>query len=187
MKLHDLFLAGAVILSLTAGTGLAAEADKEKKQAEIRKTVQAALPEFYKAEPKLKDEVAKAPGYAVFSTFGLSFIIGGAGGKGLVHDNKANKDTFMHQAEASVGIQAGISEYRTLIVFQSAKAMNQFIDKGWEATAGGGAGVAVAGKGAGGVAGSTMNEALYYTLTRNGLQAGGAIAGTKFWKDKDLN
>jgi hypothetical protein len=30
-------------------------------------------------------------------------------------------------------------------------------------------------------------DALYYTFTKNGLQAGGAVAGTKFWKSGDLN
>jgi lipid-binding SYLF domain-containing protein len=30
-------------------------------------------------------------------------------------------------------------------------------------------------------------DAQYYTLTKNGLQAGVAVAGTKYWKDKDLN
>ena len=32
-----------------------------------------------------------------------------------------------------------------------------------------------------------MNDALYYTLTKNGLEIGAAVAGTKFWKEKSLN
>ena len=32
-----------------------------------------------------------------------------------------------------------------------------------------------------------ISDATYYTLTKNGLQAGVAVAGTKFWKDKELN
>jgi len=35
--------------------------------------------------------------------------------------------------------------------------------------------------------GGVVGDALYYTLTKNGLQGGGAAAGTKFWKDSDLN
>ena len=33
----------------------------------------------------------------------------------------------------------------------------------------------------------TIADASYYTLTKNGLQAGVAVAGTKYWKDKELN
>ena len=188
MKLRDLFVSGALMFSLIASGALAADADKTKKQAEIRKVTQAALADFYKAEPKLKADVAKAPGYAVFSTYGMSFLIGGSGGKGLVHDNKTNKDTFMHQAQGSVGLQAGIAENRTLIIFNTAAALNQFVEKGWGAEAGGNVGAAVEGKGAsGGAGGSIISNANTYTLTRTGLQAGVALAGTKFWKDKDLN
>ena len=35
--------------------------------------------------------------------------------------------------------------------------------------------------------GATFGQSRYYTLTSAGLQAGGALEGTKFWKDKDLN
>jgi len=188
MRLLGLLVSGLVMFSLTAGSLLAADADKAKKQAEIQKMAQAALPDFYKAKATLKADVEKAPGYAVFSTFGLSFVIGGSGGKGLVHDNKAGKDTFMHQAQASAGVQAGIAQNRTLIVFKSAATLNRFIENGWDVGAGGGAGGAIEGKGAGGAAGGGFaSETEVYTLTRTGLQAGFAAAGAKFWKDKDLN
>jgi lipid-binding SYLF domain-containing protein len=188
MRLQSTFVAGLVALSFTVPVTFAADADKAKKQAEIQKMARDALPEFYKAEPSLKGAVEKAAGYAVFSTFGLSFIIGGAGGKGLAHDNKTKTDTYMHQAQASAGVQAGIAESRTLIVFKSAATLKSFIDSGWDVGAGGGAGAAVQGKGAGGTAGGTFgSDTTVYTLTRTGLQAGFGVAGGKFWKDKELN
>ena len=81
MKFASLLTTGAVILSLAAGNALAQD-EKAKKQAEIMKVTATSLEKFYKADPKLKEAVAKSPGYAVFTTYGLSFLIGGAGGKG---------------------------------------------------------------------------------------------------------
>ena len=106
----------------------------------------------------------------------------------MVHDNKTKKDTFMDMAQASAGVQIGASETSYLFVFKDAASMQQFIDSGWEAgasaSAGAGAGdkTVEAGAGAGAFSGGKM-----YTLTKTGLQAGGAVAGTKVWKDKDLN
>ena len=34
---------------------------------------------------------------------------------------------------------------------------------------------------------TAIADASYYMLTKNGLQAGIAVAGTKYWKDKELN
>ncbi len=187
MKLLPLLTAGALALSLAAGTALA-QSDKAKKQAEIRKVAHSSLERFYKAEPKLKAEVGKAPGYAVFTSYGFTFLLGGSGGKGIVHNAKTKHDTYMDMAQVSAGLQIGGGEYETLIVFKTAKALEDFIRNGWEFAGGGGAAAGAAGKTVGGQAGEqVINDALYYTLTKNGLQAGGAVAGTKFWKDKELN
>jgi lipid-binding SYLF domain-containing protein len=186
MRFHAFVTASTLILAFAASCALA-ESDKQKKQAEIRQAAATALQEFYKAQPGLEADVAKAPGYALFTTYGLSFIIGGEGGKGLVHDNKTKKDVFMEMAQASAGLQAGLAESKVLIVFSNAKEMHEFVNKGWVAS-----GTAAAGAGTGkenvsASGGATFGQSRYYTLTSAGLQAGGALAGTKFWKDKALN
>lgn len=185
MKLNNLFLAGALSLSVLSGN-VFAETDKASKQSEIRKVTQTTLEKFYKSDPEIKAAVAKAPGYAVFTTYGLSFIIGGGGGTGLAHNNKTKKDTFMSMAQASAGGQIGLAEREILIVFNSAKGMNQFVTSGWTF---GGSGSVQAGAGgkSTGQAGGGMYDYRYYTLTKNGLDVGIAAEGTKFWKDKDLN
>jgi lipid-binding SYLF domain-containing protein len=186
MKLQHV-ITGFLVLGLAVGSAFA-QTEKAKRQAEVRKAAHAALAKFYKADPKLKAEVSKAPGYGVFTTFGLSFIVGGSGGRGLVHDAKTKHDTFMKVAQASAGLQVGVAENETLIIFKSRKGMNQFIDKGWEIGGGGSLSAGAGGKTAG--SGSGKNEiadAVYYTYTKNGLQGGGAVAGTKFWKDDELN
>lgn len=185
MKLFNLLAALTVSLSLLGGNALA-QTDKAAKQDEIRKVTQGTLEKFYKADPKLEAEVSKAPGYAVFTTYGLSFLVGGAGGKGLAHDNKTSQDTFMAMGEASAGVQVGLAENETLIIFKTEKKMKQFITSGWT-FGGGGAVQAGAGGKSAGKSGGGMPGIAYYTLTRNGLEVGVAAKGTKFWKDKELN
>ena len=186
MRFPALLTASTLVFAFATGHALA-ETDKQKKQAEIHKVTAAALQDFYKAQPGLKDDVAKAPGYAVFTTYGLSFIVGGQGGKGLVHDNKTKKDTFMEMAQASAGLQAGLAESKVLIIFSSANEMSEFVNKGWVASGTTAAGAGTGKENVSASGGATFGQSRYYTLTSAGLQAGGALAGTKFWKDKSLN
>jgi len=193
-------IVAALLLPLATGTVLAQDVKpntmpppkkvvpKAEQQAEIRSKTTAALEKFYTTDPKIKGEVAAAPGYAVFTTYGLSFMLGGAGGKGLVHDNATKKEVFMDLAQASAGVQIGASESDMLVIFANKKAMTDFVEKGWTAGAGGGGTMGAAGKTAGGTTGQKMgSESMVYTITKNGLQAGGAVEGTKVWKDKALN
>jgi lipid-binding SYLF domain-containing protein len=105
-----------------------------------------------------------------------------------VHDKKTGKNVFMDMAQASVGVQIGASETDTLIIFKNAAAMEKFIKDGWTYGGGASAQAGAAGKTAGSGAGeNVIADAVYYTYSKNGFQAGGAVAGTKFWKSDSLN
>lgn len=178
-----LFIAPALLAAASARSD-----DKAAKQMEIKTKSMQALQDFYKADPKLKDAVARAPGYAVFTTYGLSFGFGGAGGRGVAHDAATKKDAYMNIGQASAGLQIGASDTRYLFIFDTPQDVARFIETGWDASASAAAGAGVGtsaanvGAGAGNVQGGRM-----YSLTKAGLQAGGAVSGLKAWKDKDLN
>lgn len=183
MKMLKWLVTGAALLSFGLSSALAAD---KAKQDEVLKNANAALEAFKKADPKIKSQIEKAPGYAVFTTYGLSFLVGGAGGKGVVHDAATKKNTFMDMALASAGLQIGASETRYLFIFKDKASMQQFIDKGWDASAAIAGGAGAAGKSDGGSLGA-FTGGQFYQLTKNGIQVGAAAAGTKVWKDKDLN
>ena len=186
MKFQQILGIGALSLSLIAGNAFAAT--KAEKQAEALKATAAALERFKAKQPDLKESRAKAPGYAVFTTYGVSFIIGGSGGTGVVHDNKTKKNTFMKLGGASAGFQLGAVENDVLVIFKTTKAMQDFVSewlgrqwRGHRGCGGGGAG------GGGGQGASPRGDVQTLTLTKNGIEAGLSIGGVKAWKDTDLN
>ena len=180
---------GISALSLSLMTGAAFGQDKAAKQAEIVKVAATTLDKFYAKKPDLKDAVAKAPGYAVFTTYGLSFLVGGSGGHGIVHDNKTKKDVFMKMGAGSVGFQIGAAESDILIIFNTEARMKEFVDNGWAFGGGANVGAGGGGKtGGGGSAAGVMGGAQSYTLTKTGLTADLlSIGSAKVWKDDQLN
>ena len=179
---HGLVLIGAL-------TSLAPvyAADVAAQRAELRKMCDEALATLYKEKPEAKAQVSTAPGYGCFSSFGVAFIIGGAGGRGLVHDNATKKDTYMNMGQATAGVDIGIKDYREVLVFHDKAAMTKFIDSGWEFAGTAEASAAVGGKGATAAKGEGAPPITVYPMTRTGLSAGVAAGGRKYWKDKDLN
>jgi lipid-binding SYLF domain-containing protein len=147
------------------------------------------LAELYKTKPETKDKIAKAPGYAVFSTYGLTVIfVGGAGGKGVAVDNQTKKETFMEEGSASVGVGLGGTEVRTVFVFNDAAALDNFVNKGWEFGAEGTLQAQTDTKGGTTSASTSFSKSTdIYQLGKSGLMAQATVAGTKFWKDKTLN
>src|SRR6185295_791163 len=77
MRFSKLLITSVAFVSMLGASAYAQ--DKAAQQAEVKAKAMQALQDFYKADPKLKASVAAAPGYAVFTTYGLSFGLGGAG------------------------------------------------------------------------------------------------------------
>ena len=169
-------------------------ADKGKdgnaaKRAEIQKMASDTLAQLYKAKPEAKASIAKAAGYGVFSNFGMTILfVGGAGGKGMVHDNASKKVTYMNMGQAQAGIGIGAAKYKAVFIFKDAKTLQTFVDKGWE-LGGQAGGVAKAGKtGGADTAGTSVHPGIeIIQLSETGAIVGATVAGTKYWKDSDLN
>ena len=181
MSIRTLLAVFAVSFAMAAPPALAQ--DDAGKKSEVLQRARVSLNDFFNADPKLRELTAKAPGYAVFTTFGISFLIGGAGGRGVVFNNKTNENTYMNLAQASAGLQIGAAETRYLFIFNTVRDMERFINSGWEAGAGGGAGAGAGSRGNVGSGGGDFTGGRMFTLTRTGLQAGGAVAGTKVWRN----
>lgn len=163
-------------------------ADPAAKRAEIRKMCDEAVATLVKAKPEMKGRIDKAPGYGCFTSFGMSFFVGGAGGSGLVHDRAAKKDIFMNMGAASGGLDFGVKSYREVLIFKDAATLKKFVDSGWEFGGGASAAAKAGGKGAGGDAAEvTSSQIEVYPLTSTGVAIGISAGGRKYWKDKDLN
>lgn len=183
-------LRGAIAAACLIGVGASAFAadrvETYKRKAEISQMCDDAVAALTKERPALKSRIAKSAGYACFSSYGFSFLIGGAGGQGVVRHG--GTETYMNMAQASVGLDAGLKDYREVLVFKDRKTLNTFIEKGWEF---GGQAQATAKANEKGVSKEmgeiTTGPIEVYPMTKAGLQAGVSAGGRKYWKDGDLN
>lgn len=161
---------------------------KQEKQQEILKMKDAVLTELFAQKPDTRSQLNSAEGYAVFSNANINIIFMAAGtGYGVVKNMKTGQHTYMNMAEGGVGLGLGAKDYRIVMVFHTAKAMNSFVESGW--TFGGNADAAAKASDKGG---SVEGEAYFgdvtvYTFTETGLALQATVKGTKFWKDGELN
>jgi len=178
-----------ITAALFATSGVAMADKSEKKRQKILTMRQEVLVELFETRPQAKAEIDDAEGYAVFSNVGVQILlIGGGGGRGVVHDNRSNIDTYMKMATASVGIGLGIKDFRAVFIFHDRKAMDTFIKKGWDFA--GEADAAARGGDKGGEIGegaTFRKKVSVYQFTKNGLALQASLHGTKYWKNKKLN
>ncbi|HOX94407.1 MAG TPA: YSC84-related protein [Syntrophales bacterium] len=181
----------AVALSgmFLTGTACAQASKKAQQQQEVRKMAGETLNRLYKVQPRAKQAVENAAGYAVFSNFGMKiFFAGGGSGGGMAVDNKTRNETFMKMVEVQAGLGLGVKKFRVVFVFDTQKALNDFVNSGWEfggqttaAAKAGDQGAALSG------AVSVAPGVWMYQLTDTGLAAEITGKGTKYYKDSNLN
>jgi len=157
---------------------------KEAKQQQIDATAGAALDKLLKENPKAKELYDKAYGWAAFDNLKIGFFFSGGGGKGVAVDKKTKKRTYMAVGSVGAGLSFGGKKYEVVFLFQDSMTYNNFVNNGWQAqaSAGGTAGPASATAQTG-----FTNGMAIYQISGAGLMADLDIAGTKYFKDKDLN
>jgi lipid-binding SYLF domain-containing protein len=160
-----------------------------QQREEILKKNQQILKNLFAVEPKAKDLIDKAAGYATFSNFGMKILIAGGGtGTGVVINKFSSKPIFMDMAEVQAGLGIGIKSTQTIFVFQNEAVLNNFVNSGW--TFGGQMTAAAKYEKNGDAyqdATIVADGILMYQLTDSGLAAEVTGKGTKYYKDSTLN
>lgn len=182
-----------IVLSLLAVGMVACKRPKGDNPDEKRQFVDemhdVTLNELYQRKPAAKAHVQNAPGYAVFNNLQTKFGIAASGhGYGVAVDNSTGKRTYMRMAEIGAGLGLGFKSFRAVFVFDDAKVLKRFVDKGWEFSAEGDAAAKSKTKGeAASGRSSAWNGVTIYQFTKTGLYLTANLMGTKYWKDKKLN
>ena len=178
-----------VMLIFAAGCGPSAKLPISERKMLVRNMETETLERLYSEEPATKKKIRKAAGYAVLSNANINLIFASAGtGYGVVVDNSTGRRTYMKMALGGVGLGLGVKDYRQVLIFKSKEMVRKFIDRGWEF--GGHADAAAKIGDIGGEAsteGAIGKDIEAYSMTESGLSLQATVAGTKYWKDKDMN
>jgi lipid-binding SYLF domain-containing protein len=105
--------------------------------------------------------------------------------------DKAGKETFMAMGSLGGGVGLGAKDLSVVFIFKNDDVMKKFIESGWQ-FGGEADATAKAGDKGGGIAkegavDTSANAFLIYQITDAGAALQATVAGTKYWKDKDLN
>ena len=180
-----------VALPATAGLFGPKGDNKEEKRAAVRKQRDDILAKLYAKHPEAKEKIEKAAGYGAFNNKNMNlFLLSTGHGYGMVVD-KAGKETFMAMGSLGGGVGLGAKDLSVVFIFKKADVMKKFVESGWQfggeadATAKAGEKGGAAAKEAGVDTGANVFE--IYQITDTGIALQATVAGTKYWKDKDLS
>jgi lipid-binding SYLF domain-containing protein len=164
-------------------------ADAAKKREAVLKMRDDALVDFYATKPEIKEELAKAIGYAVFdaSQVNIVLFVGGLGG-GVLVENGTGKQTFMKMTRAGTGPGVGYKKFRQLIVFKDRTLFDNFRTIGADIGASADATMKIGGTGVAVDPNVSFNPLLsIYQITDSGALLQANWGGVAYLPDGDLN
>jgi len=189
MRTSLCLLAIMALLGVVSGCGPSARLPVAERQQKIQTMETQTLERLYREQPSTRDKIKKSAGYGVFANANVNLIfVSAGGGYGCVVDNSTGRRTYMKMALGGVGLGLGVKDYRQVLIFKSRAVLNKFVESGWEF--GGHADAAAKAGETGGeasVEGAIGSDIEAYSMTESGLALQATVAGTKYWKDKDLN
>jgi len=102
-----------------------------EKKANIRQQRDEMLGQLLAANPRLRDTLSRAAGYATFKQTSVNLLLlATANGYGEVVDNRTRTETFMRMASLGGGVGAGVKDLRVIFIFHDPAVMKQFVEQG---------------------------------------------------------
>ncbi|MFC5707519.1 lipid-binding SYLF domain-containing protein [Aeromonas eucrenophila] len=142
-----------------------------------------ALVRLFNEQPSAKLLFDKAYGYAVFDSRKFSLMVHTNQGAGVAVNRSSNKHTYMKMFGAGMASGFGGKFYQQVMLFETKKTFDDFVNKGWEATSDAGV---VAGKESASLDTGYNGGMAIYQIGEKGLMYGISITGSKYWIDEDL-
>ena len=178
----------AVVLPVTSA--LSAEESewkmlkKEEKREKIDTRAAENLEALLAASPKAAELFELSYGWAGFHNLKLAAGVTAGGGKGVVVSRETDDRVYMEMATVGVGVSVGGQKYDVIFLFETEEHLHKFVKDGWEANA---SANAAAWKSGVNTATNFIDGLAIYQMTDGGLMVNADIAGTKYWRDGNLN
>ena len=190
-----LFISLFCSLSLLAGCQATGQNGKPLTQAEILQKRQATiemaktgLDALIKQNPRAKEEIEKAAGYAVFNTTNVNVVLLVlARGEGVLYDKRRKEPVFMQDVKTGEGLGAGYQTQYQIIIFKTTSAIDQFLLASIDGQQGGLDVEANFSAGSGGVIRSFNPYITFYTVGLSGYDLQANYGGALFLVDQQLN
>lgn len=157
---------------------------REEKREQIDERAAENLAALLEKSEQARELYETAFGWAGFHNLKLAAGLTAGGGKGVAVNRVSGDRVYMEMATVGVGASLGGQKYDVIFLFETAKSLHSFIENGWEANA---SANAAAWKSGVNKATAFVNGLAIYQMTNGGLMVNADIAGTKYWKDGNLN